>query len=73
LLVMVHGLPAGRGIQITALNFGNQTISEEIALDKFSPGPVVDMLNETLQGDLREGGRLLINLDPFEALSTRGQ
>jgi len=71
LLVMVHELPAGRGIQITALNFSNQIISEEIALEGFSPGPVVDMLNETVEGDLSEGGMLLINLDPFEALSLR--
>ncbi|GAB1619931.1 maltose alpha-D-glucosyltransferase [Pseudomonas sp. NGC7] len=71
LLVMVHELPSGRGVQITALNFGNQTISEEIALEGFSPGPVVDMLSETVEGDLREDGRLLINLDPFEALSLR--
>lgn len=71
LLVMVHELPAGKGTQLTALNFSREPVAEEIILEGFSPGPVVDMLSETLEGDLREDGRLLINLDPFEALSLR--
>ncbi|MBA1205234.1 maltose alpha-D-glucosyltransferase [Pseudomonas capeferrum] len=71
LLVMVHELPAGRGIQITALNFGRETISEELVLSGFTPGPVVDMINETVEGDLTEDGRLMINLDPYEALCLR--
>lgn len=71
LLVMVHELPAGKGTQLTALNFGSEVISEEIVLEGFTPGPVVDMLGETLEGDLHEDGRLLINLDPYEALSLR--
>ena len=71
LLVMVHELPAGKGTQLTALNFGNEVIAEEIVLEGFTPGPVVDMLGETLEADLREDGRLLINLDPYEALSLR--
>jgi len=71
LLVMVHELPAGKGTQLTALNFGSEAISEEIVLEGFTPGPVVDMLGETLEGDLHEDGRLLINLDPYEALSLR--
>jgi len=71
LLVMVHELPAGKGTQLTVLNFGREVIAEEIVLEGFTPGPVVDMLGETVEGDLREDGRLLINLDPFEALSLR--
>jgi len=71
LLVMVHELPAGKGTQLTVLNFGREVIAEDILLEGFSPGPVVDMLSETVEGDLGEDGRLLINLDPFEALSLR--
>jgi len=71
LLVMVHELPAGRGIQITALNFSNETISEPLTLTGFTPGPVVDMINETVEGDLSEDGVVQINLDPYEALSLR--
>lgn len=71
LLVMVHELPAGRGTQISALNFSQEAISEELQLSGFTPGPVVDMINETVEGDLSEDGRLLINLDPYEALSLR--
>ncbi|WP_028693970.1 maltose alpha-D-glucosyltransferase [Pseudomonas cremoricolorata] len=71
LLVMVHELPAGRGIQISALNFGQSVISEELQLSGFTPGTVVDMINETVEGDLTEDGRLMINLDPYEALCLR--
>ncbi|AIR90777.1 maltose alpha-D-glucosyltransferase [Pseudomonas cremoricolorata] len=71
LLVMVHELPAGRGIQISALNFGQSVIAEELQLSGFTPGTVVDMINETVEGDLTEDGRLMINLDPFEALCLR--
>ncbi|HKS14043.1 MAG TPA: maltose alpha-D-glucosyltransferase, partial [Pseudomonas sp.] len=71
LLVMVHELPTGKGIQITALNFGHDPVTEVLHLEGFSPGPVVDMLNETVEGDLTEDGRFLINLDPYEGLSLR--
>ena len=71
LLVMVHELPTGRGIQITALNFGKEAIIEELTLTGFTPGPVVDMINETVEGDLTEDGSLTISLDPYEALSLR--
>ncbi|MBJ9975014.1 maltose alpha-D-glucosyltransferase [Pseudomonas sp. S75] len=71
LLVMVHELPAGRGTQISALNFGAEAISETLQLTGFHPGPVVDMINETVEGDLDEDGTLVINLDPFEALCLR--
>ncbi len=37
----------------------------------FTPGPVVDMINETVEGDLTEDGRLMVNLDPYEALCLR--
>jgi hypothetical protein len=68
---MVHELPAGKGIQISALNFGAEVISEELTLAGFTPGTVVDMINETVEGDLSEDGRLMINLEPYEALSLR--
>ncbi|MEN4826511.1 maltose alpha-D-glucosyltransferase [Pseudomonas sp. P39-UII1] len=71
LLVMVHELPAGRGIQISALNFGQEVIAEELVLTGFTPGTVVDMINETVEGDLTEDGRLVVNLDPYEALCLR--
>jgi len=71
LLVMVHELPAGRGIQISALNFGQAVIAEELVLTGFTPGTVVDMINETVEGDLTEDGRLVVNLDPYEALCLR--
>jgi len=71
LLIMMHELPAGRGIQITALNFGPDPLEEIIVLEHVPPGPVVDMLNESVEGDLSEDGRLSIRLDGYEGLSLR--
>ncbi|WP_456021887.1 maltose alpha-D-glucosyltransferase [Pseudomonas protegens] len=71
LLLMVHELPAGKGIQITALNFGPNPLTEVLHLPGISPGPVVDMINERLEGDLTENGEMTISLDGFEGLSLR--
>jgi trehalose synthase len=71
LLVMVHVLPNGRGTQVTALNFSAEAIKEVIHLTEVPPGPVVDMIAETVLGDLGEDGSLTINLDPYEGLSLR--
>ena len=71
LLVMVHELPDGKGTQITALNFGATPIDETITLPAVQPGPIVDMINETIEGDLSEAGELRITLDGYEGKSLR--
>jgi hypothetical protein len=68
---MVHELPAGKGIQVTALNFGSEPITEDVHLPGISPGVVVDMINERVEGDLTEAGQMRINLDGYEGLSLR--
>ncbi|KPV48120.1 trehalose synthase, partial [Kouleothrix aurantiaca] len=71
LLVMVHELPDARGTQVTALNFGAEPIEETIVLPNVQSGPVVDMINETVEGDLTANGELLIRLEGYEGLSLR--
>lgn len=71
LLVMVHDLPGGRGTQLTVLNFGPTPIDETFTLANVAPGPVVDMVKETLEGDLSENGELTIHLAGYEGLSLR--
>ncbi len=71
LLVMVHDLPAGRGVQITALNFSGEPIDETIELPNIAPGPIVDMINERIEGDLSADGRFEIHLEAYEGLSLR--
>ncbi|MET0357964.1 MAG: maltose alpha-D-glucosyltransferase, partial [Pararhizobium sp.] len=71
LLVMVHELPDGRGTQVTALNFGDTALEEVIVLPNVTPGPVVDMIGETIEGDLQEDGALTISLEPYEGLALR--
>ncbi len=71
LLVMVHELPAGKGVQLTALNFSAEPISETICLPGVAPGPVVDIIHESVEGDLTDNCELQINLDPYEGLALR--
>lgn len=71
LLLMVHELPAGKGTQITALNFSNEPIVETLHLPGIASGPVVDIINERVEGDLTEAGEFTITLDPYEGLALR--
>jgi trehalose synthase len=71
LLVMVHELPDARNTQVTALNFGPEPLVETVVLPNVRPGPVVDMINETVEGDLSESGELAIRLEGYEGLSLR--
>ncbi len=71
LLVMVHELPAGKGTQITALNFGGTAITETLHLPSIAPGPVVDIINERVEGDLTPEGEFTITLDAYEGLALR--
>lgn len=71
LLVMVHDLPDGRGTQVTALNFGATPIEEKIVLPMVQPGVVLDMVNETVEGDLTPSGELTLRLEGYEGLSLR--
>jgi trehalose synthase len=71
LLIMVHELPAGKGTQITALNFSAEPIVETLHLPGIAPGPVVDIINERVEGDLTEEGEFTITLDAYEGLALR--
>jgi trehalose synthase len=71
LLIMVHELPAGKGTQITALNFSADAIVETLHLPGIAPGPVVDIINERVEGDLTEEGEFTITLDAYEGLALR--
>ncbi len=71
LLIMVHELPAGKGTQITALNFGSTALTETLHLPDIAPGPVVDILNERVEGDLTAEGEFTITLDAYEGLALR--
>jgi trehalose synthase len=71
LLVMVHELPDQRGTQVTALNFGPDPLEETILLENVQTGPVVDMLNGRIFGDLPESGELFIRLEGFQGQSLR--
>ena len=67
LVVMVHRLPAGRGIQVTAINFGRTAVRETVTI-KTAPaaGAVTDLLAEKALGKLGPGARLPLALGPHE-------
>ncbi|WP_437881531.1 maltose alpha-D-glucosyltransferase [Pseudomonas sp. LRF_L74] len=71
LLVMVHELPAGRGMQLTVLNFGAEPLRETIQLQGVMAGAVVDIINERLLGDMGPGGEFDIELGAYEGLALR--
>ena len=67
LVVMVHRLPDGRGIQVTATNFGRTIVGETVAIKTAPPGGVVtDLLEEKTLGKLGADGRLHFAIGPHE-------
>ncbi len=67
LVVMVHRLPAGKGTQVTAINFGRVAVQETMTIKTASPGgPVTDLLEEKAVGKLDASRRLALALGPHE-------
>jgi hypothetical protein len=67
LVVMVHRLPAGGGIQVTAVNFARAAVREAVTI-KTAPtdGMVTDLLAEKPLGKLGAARRLSLALGPHE-------
>ena len=67
LVVMVHRLPGGGGIQVTAVNFGRTPVREPVTV-KTAPagGTVTDLLAEKALGKLSAARRLALTLGPHE-------
>ena len=67
LVVMVHRLPAGKGTQVTAINFGRAAVQETMTIKTAPPGgSVTDLLEERAVGKLDAGRRLALALGPHE-------
>src|SRR4029453_12898749 len=67
LVVMVHRLPAGKGTQVTALNFGRTAVRETVVIEA-APlgGAVMDLLEDKTLGGLSARGALELALGPHE-------
>jgi hypothetical protein len=66
---MVHRLTAGKGIQITAINFGRTPVRETVTVKTAPPaGSVRDLLADKALGTLGPGGQLPLALGPHEGL-----
>lgn len=67
LLILVHRLPAERGIEITALNFGSVRVEESVPIAASTPGAaVIDLLTDRPAGRLSPEHRLSLALGPHE-------
>jgi trehalose synthase len=67
LVVMVHRLPAGKGTQVTAINFGRAAVQETMTIKTAPPGgTVTDLLEEKAVGNLDASRRLSLALGPHE-------
>jgi hypothetical protein len=68
---MVHELPDLRGIEVTALKVGSLPIDETAHIAELGTGVLVNMLNESMLGNLTEEGGLPLHLGPYEGSSLR--
>lgn len=68
LLAMVHELPDGGGIEITALNFGGEAVDEVITVPQAKPGAsAVDALNaKAVAVEVSAGGGVRVQLKAYE-------
>ena len=70
LLVMVHELPAGKGVQLTALNFSAEPVRRDHLPARRGARPGWTSFT-SVEGDLTDNCELQINLDPYEGLALR--
>lgn len=67
ILVLLHQLPADRGLEITALNFGSTRVTESVPIAPGAPGAeVIDLLTDRPAGRLSPERKLSLSLGPHE-------
>ncbi len=69
LLVMVHELPDGAGLQVTTLNFGRQAVDEVVLLGDAPAGLAVEMLSGAAAGVVTTDGALRVQIDALSGKS----
>src|SRR5262245_36027260 len=67
LVVMVHRLPSGAGIQVTVVNFARTPVREAVPIEPATAGETItDLLALKVHGKLGPGKRLPLTLGPHE-------
>lgn len=66
LVALVHRLPDGKGVEVTALNFGRNAVDETITLPSaIGTASVTDLVEGTPIGKVT-GGKLTLRLEPLQ-------
>jgi trehalose synthase len=73
LLVLVHELPERSGLEVTAINFGEQELSEDVPIQAAAPGSKAADVLDSKAGSLDLGptGTLHLQLKGYEAKAFR--
>jgi hypothetical protein len=66
LLVLVHRLPEGGGIQLTAINFGPGPVEETLTIPGIKGGDVSELLEGKIDGKAAENGTYNLKLSGYE-------
>jgi trehalose synthase len=73
LLVLAHELPEGRGLEVTAINFGDRPLDESVAIAGVRPDAAVSDALDPKAARLKAGadGRVPLHLGPYETRALR--
>ena len=65
-VLMVHELPENKGIEVTALNFGQKPVTEEAKIPQIAGKSCIDLLNGKPAGKSETDGTYSFKLNPLE-------
>lgn len=66
-VIMVHRLPDGAGIEITAINFGRTSAAETVKMKELCDTEVTDIMNEKIFTKVSGDGSFTFKMEPLEA------
>ncbi len=66
LLVLVHRLPEGGGIELTAINFGPGLVEETLTIPSIKGGELSELLEGKIDGKATENGTYNLKLAGYE-------
>jgi hypothetical protein len=65
-VMMLHKLPDNMGLELTALNFGQEAVVETVKIESVKNKNTVDILTGRQEGMVSVNGELTVILEPLE-------